>query len=202
MRSAEDAARTAAKLLESRVEDLSAALRQEQMRARREAEASVATEAKEAMQVLRRQLADLRREVDRTKKDHATAKSEEASLPLPTVGVEARSRVATSEEVQRSDLKELESTTETRGVKGGQRAGKTGGIAPGVHVAERAVGSCVLEGEFQRLRAKYEKAKGRIAALEELVAVSRRVSAQARKEFQVREWPGVNGRDVVLRYRR
>lgn len=43
----------------------------------------------------------------------------------------------------------------------------------------------VLEGEFQRLRAKYEKAKGRIVALEELVAASRRVSAQARREFQV-----------------
>ncbi|CAM9948168.1 unnamed protein product, partial [Ectocarpus sp. 12 AP-2014] len=33
-------------------------------------------------------------------------------------------------------------------------------------------------------RAKYEKAKGRIVALEELVAASRRVSAQARREFK------------------
>ncbi|CAM9412797.1 unnamed protein product, partial [Ectocarpus sp. 6 AP-2014] len=101
LRASEDAARTAATVLDGKVADLSAALRQEQARAKREAEAAVAAEARDAMEALRQQLDDLRK-----------------------------------------------------------------------------------EGEFQRLRAKYEKAKGRIVALEELVAASRRVSAQARREFK------------------
>ncbi|CAN0527810.1 unnamed protein product, partial [Ectocarpus sp. 12 AP-2014] len=101
LRASEDAARTAATVLDGKVADLSAALRQEQARAKREAEAAVAAEARGAMEALRQQLDDLRK-----------------------------------------------------------------------------------EGEFQRLRAKYEKAKGRIVALEELVAASRRVSAQARREFK------------------
>ncbi|CAM9440994.1 unnamed protein product [Laminaria digitata] len=101
LRASEEVTRAAAKALEGRAEDLSVALRQGQAQAKHDAQAAAAASTRDAMEALRRQLDDLRR-----------------------------------------------------------------------------------EGEFQRLRAKYEKAKGRIAALEELVAASRRVSTQARKEFQ------------------
>ncbi|CAN0514042.1 unnamed protein product, partial [Ectocarpus sp. 8 AP-2014] len=68
---------------------------------------------------------------------------------------------------------------------GAGESGRGGSAAAGVVAPPSPPPTmAVLEGEFQRLRAKYEKAKGRIVALEELVAASRRVSAQARREFK------------------
>lgn len=162
LRASEDAARTTIPVLEGRVEDLSTALRQGQKRAKREAQAEVAAEARDTMDVLRRQLNDLRGEVERTKQEQATRSG---GTP-PAAGA-------------------VRGAAESSGAAPEEREGKAQMQGGDVTATGAAAASAVLEGEFQRLRAKYEKAKGRIAALEELVTVSRRVSAQARKEFQV-----------------
>lgn len=60
---------------------------------------------------------------------------------------------------------------------------------PGV-VTTAVVSSAATEEGLLRLRAKYENAKARISALEDLMAASRRVNTQARKEFQVRTGKG------------
>lgn len=174
LKASEDAARTASTILEGRVEDLSVALRQTQARAKRDAKAAVAKEARDATEALRRQLDDLRREVDRTKQDQAARSTRTTTVGAggPTVGESSRAAFGLAAE-------------------GGGEARRKGQGGVG---AMPAASGAVLEGEFQRLRGKYEKAKGRIAALEELVAASRRVSVQARKEFQVR----AVGRSCVL----
>lgn len=162
----EDAARTAASILEGRVEDLSVGLHQAQLWAKRNDEAAVATVAKDAMEALRQQLDDLRKEVDRTK--HEQVVRGKGPLAIDRGGAAGEDPSGAT----------LGATKEPRGNT--LRIEERG-------VATTAVTSlAVLEGEFQRLRAKYEKAKGRIAALEDLIATSRRVSSQARKEFQVR----------------
>ena len=66
LRASEDAARAAAKALENRAEDLSVALRRGQAQAKHDAQAAAAASTRDAMEALRRQLDDLRREVDRT----------------------------------------------------------------------------------------------------------------------------------------
>lgn len=197
LRAGEDAARNAAAVLDGRVEELSAALKQERARAKREAEAAVAAEARDAMEALRRQLDDLRKEVERTKEGR------EALLPQGGGGnndrppMEGISGAGTGGSFHRGEAGRGpananigagwgSTTKERRGGRGG--GGSTTaeeGVAPPASPPLPSL--TVLEGEFQRLRAKYEKAKGRIVALEELVAASRRVSGQARKEFQVRE---------------
>lgn len=185
LRASEDAARAAAAVLDGRVEDMSAALEQEKARAKREAEAAVAAEARDAMGALRRQLDDLRKEVDRTKPGQDQARDGgggggargRGSNPA---GGGAVAGVSTADGVGGA-------AAAARGVRRKSEAAATaagGGIAPPSPPSPPSL--AVLEGEFQRLRAKYEKAKGRIVALEELVAASRRVSAQARREFQVR----------------
>lgn len=168
LRAREDVTRAAAKALESRAEELSATLRQGQAQVKHDAQAAAAASTRDAMEALRRQLDELRREVDRTKQEQA------ANSSRPSAGGAGTGAAAA----------------------GAGSSGAASGLAPGVGGEVRSEGwgaataavvsSAVLEGEFQRLRAKYEKAKGRIAALEELVAVSRRVSTQTRKEFQVR----------------
>lgn len=174
LRASENVTRAAAKALEGRAEELSVALRRGQAQAKHDAQAAAAASTRDAMEALRRQLDDLRREVDKTKQEQAATNSRPSA-----VGTGAAAASAGAESLDAAS---------------GLAAG-VGGDAPraeGRGVATAAVvSSAVLEGEFQRLRAKYEKAKGRIAALEELVAASRRVSTQARKEFQVRT--GNNG---------
>lgn len=173
LRASENVTRAAAKALEGRAEELSVALRRGQAQAKHDAQAAAAASTRDAMEALRRQLDDLRREVDKTKQEQAATNSRPSA-----VGTGAAAAAG------------AESSDAASGLAAG-----VGGEAPraeGRGVATAAVvSSAVLEGEFQRLRAKYEKAKGRIAALEELVAASRRVSTQARKEFQVRA--GSNG---------
>ena len=170
LRASEDAARTAAAVLDGKVEDMSAALRQEKARAKREAEAAVAAEARDAMEALRRQLDDLRKEVDRTKPDQLD-------------GGEVRGRGSPNPNGAGSGF----SAADGAGPRGVRWKGESATAVGGGAVASPSSppSLAVLEAEFQRLRAKYEKAKGRIVALEELVAASRRVSAQARREFQV-----------------
>ena len=196
LRASEDAARAAAAALDGKVEDLSAALKQEQARAKREAEAAVAAEARDAMEALRRQLDDLRKEVDRTKQGQVRARDGDGD------GVGGAGGAG-------SNLDGPGSMFSTTG-EAGAHAGRRGGEATTVAAAAAAAGAgaagasppspptlAVLESEFQRLRAKYEKAKGRIVALEELVAASRRVSAQARREFQVCESQGMHDAGVT-----
>lgn len=165
LKASENTARATTAILEGRVENLSKALREEQARARREAEAGAEAKTKNAMSALRLQLDDLRREVERAR-------------------LQQTARVAT-----------LRGAGMGRGVTVSNGAGSEAkpkrecerAVAEGGKIrAGDALSSTVLEGEFQRLRAKYEKAKGRIAALEELMAASRRASAQAHAEFQVR----------------
>lgn len=175
LRASEDAARAAAAVLDGKVEDMSAALRQEKERAKREAEAAVAPEARDAMEALRRQLDDLRKEVDRTKPD-------QLDVGGGGGGVWGR---GSNPDGAASGFPAADGAGPPRGVR---RKGESSAAAAvgGVVASPTSPPSlAVLEAEFQRLRAKYEKAKGRIVALEELVAASRRVSAQARREFQV-----------------
>lgn len=165
LKASENTVRATTAILEGRVEDLSKALREEQARARREAEAGAEAKTKNAMSSLRSQLDDLRREVERARLQQtarvATLRGAGMGRGV-TVSNGAGSEVKPKREGER-DVAEGEKF----------RAGD-------------ALSSTVLEGEFQRLRAKYEKAKGRIAALEELMAASQRASAQAHIEFQVR----------------
>lgn len=202
LRASEDAARMAATVLEVRVEDLSSALRKGVSRAKRDAsrgaEAEIAAageEAREAMEAIRRQLDDLRREVDKTKRDQTRS-----DQPAWNGHSERTDRLCQNDQSRRA--KAQRSTGGTYYTVQGA-AGKPGeGMVVGPsqdrsrdggdetegqgHVAADArMTSVVLEGEFQRLRAKYEKAKGRIAALEEQVAATRRAGAHARREFQV-----------------
>lgn len=170
LRASADAARTAATVLDGKVADLSAALRQEQARAKREAEAAVAAEARGAMEALRQQLDDLRKEVDRTKQERRTCDVAPPGVVVEGPGVVGNGRRG-----------EGFSKPNGAGESGRGGSAAAGVVAPPPPPPTMAV----LEGEFQRLRAKYEKAKGRIVALEELVAASRRVSAQARREFKV-----------------
>ena len=171
LRTSEEAARAAAAVLDGKVEDMSAALREEKARAKREAEAAVAAEARDAMEALRRQLDDLRKEVDRTKPGQLGG------------GGGVRGRGPNPDGAASGFSVADDAGPPPRGVrrKGESPATGAGGLASPCSPPSLAV----LEAEFQRLRAKYEKAKGRIVALEELVAASRRVSAQARREFQV-----------------
>eukprot|EP00903_Cladosiphon_okamuranus_P008266 g7956.t1 len=173
LRASEDAARAAAAVLDGKVEDMSAALRQEKARAKREAEAAVAAEARDAMEALRRQLDDLRKEVDRTKQNQLDDGG----------GAGVRGRVS-NPDGSASGFPAVDGAGPPRGVR--RKGESSTAVASGGVVASPTSppSLAVLEAEFQRLRAKYEKAKGRIVALEELVAASRRVSAQARREFQ------------------
>lgn len=180
LRASEDAARAAAAALDGKVEDMSAALRQEKARAKREAEAAVAAEARDAMEALRRQLDDLRQEVDRTKPDQLDGGGGGGGGGGGS-GVRGR---GSNPDGAGSGF----SAADGVGPRGARRKGESATAVRGGVVASppSPPSLAVLEAEFQRLRAKYEKAKGRIVALEELVAASRRVSAQARREFQVR----------------
>lgn len=201
LRASEDGARTAATVLEGRVEDLSSALRKGVSRAKRDAswgaEAEVAAageEARVAMEAIRHQLDDLRREVDKTKRDQTRS--------------DQPARNGQSERTDRSSQNDQSRRTRAQRSTGGAHSavqGATGDPGEGMVgplqdrlrnggdetegqaqiVADARMTSVVLEGEFQRLRAKYEKAKGRIAALEEQVAATRRAGAHARREFQV-----------------
>ncbi len=178
LRASEDAARAAATVLDGKVEDLSAALKQEQARAKREAEAAVAAEARDAMEALRQQLDDLRKEVDRTKQGQIRARD----------GGGDGGGGARGADPNLDDAGTMFSATGEAGANAGRRAGGAANVTGAAGASPPSPSTlAVLESEFQRLRAKYEKAKGRIVALEELVAASRRVSAQARREFQVRE---------------
>ena len=173
LRASEDVARAAVKDLEGRAGELSVALRQGQAQAKHDAQAAAAASTRDAMEALRRQLDDLRREVDRAKQEQVATNSRPCA---------AGTGAAAAAGAESSDAASGLAT----GMGGGAPRAEGRGVATAA-----VVSSAVLEGEFQRLRAKYEKAKGRIAALEELVAASRRVSTQARKEFQVRT--GNNG---------
>lgn len=178
LRASEDAARAAATVLDGKVEDLSAALKQEQARAKREAEAAVAAEARDAMEALRRQLDDLRKEVERTKQGQVRARDGGGDGGGGARGAGPNLNVAGP----------MVSATGEAGANAGRRTGEAANVTGAAGASPPSPSTLVvLESEFQRLRAKYEKAKGRIVALEELVAASRRVSAQARREFQVRE---------------
>lgn len=178
LRASEDAARTAAAVLDGKVEDMSAALKQEKARAKREAEAAVTAEARDAMEALRRQLDDLRKEVDRTKQ-----LGQDQARDGGSGGGGARGRGSNNPD---GAVPGFLAAEDGAGPRGGGRKGEYTTAAVGVTAPPSSPPSlAVLEGEFQRLRAKYEKAKGRIVALEELVAASRRVGGQARREFQV-----------------
>lgn len=164
LKASENTVRATTAILEGRVKDLSKALREEQARARREAEAGAEAKTKSAMNALRSQLDDLRRDVER-------ARLEQTAKVATLLGAGMGRGVTVSNGVG----------SEAKPKREGEKAAVEGGKLR----AGEAPASSVLEGEFQRLRAKYEKAKGRIAALEELMAASRRASAQAHKEFQV-----------------
>lgn len=191
LRASEDAARTTAALLEGRVEDLSLALRKKQGQANRGAGEMNAAgyEAREAVEALRRQLDDLRREVDNTKRDQARKDKSAHKEESVRVGHSARINPPWATGPSRSggsghDATEMPGEAKRSGPTAERRDnGREGPAEEGSGIA-----SVVLEGEFQRLRAKYEKAKGRIAALEEQVAAGRRASAHARREFQVGSW--------------
>lgn len=134
----EEAAVANVATMERRLKEMSAAADA----AKRDAETAAAAEAERAMEVLRRQLDELRLEVERVKQEQ-------------TQVVETTSA---------QDAKQ--SRWETLG--------------------KDHVWAVSLEAEFQRLRAKYEKAKGRISSLEERLMGARRASAQARREFQAK----------------
>lgn len=179
LRASEDAARAASAVLEARVEDLSSALREGQARAKRDAEAEVAAEAREAMDILRHQLDDLRREMDKTKRDKW--RSDQARSDHPRSDHARNRGVGVGTVAHEMTEHPGESAVSPRGDASGKMEEGEGAV----DVVAQRIGSVVLEGEFQRLRAKYEKAKGRIAALEEQVVASRRASVHARREFQV-----------------
>lgn len=220
LRASEDAARMAATVLESRVEELSAALRKGVDRAKRgdlrdgsrgadaelaaaasPAAAAAGNEAREAVEAIRRQLDDLRREVDRTKRDQVLSEQQQndqlpsdqsarSSLPDLVGHLHRRARAPRSTGSLHHGAQSATSTPDAQVL--GEEASRekprctgddTRGQAQGITGARMT--SVVLEGEFQRLRAKYEKAKGRIASLEEQVAATRRAGGLARKEFQV-----------------
>lgn len=132
------------------------------------------------MEALRRQVEDLRREVDTAKKSRSWNSEDDQAMG-------EAGRGGSQDSVGRSG--EANPGPSARGARRGM---KPEGAAAAAMAVERGelegaprAGSAVLEAEFQRLRAKYEKAKGRIASLEEQASAARRAAVRARREFQV-----------------